>query len=166
MTRIGFTKQGITGKFLLTRPSRDVTEEGSVQYYALSISTHTPLAGRDNLNLSVQEHDFTFLLTRPSRDVTRTRSVISPIGIFLLTRPSRDVTHSCIIVSVTESISTHTPLAGRDGTFLLTPSILIRFLLTRPSRDVTDLYVPSDEDISISTHTPLAGRDILPATVF
>ena len=81
------------GQFLLTRPSRDVTNVyvTSVFIHCI-ISTHTSLAGRDKyfrccLSLSVQ-----FLLTRPSRDVTFLRSLIVTISIFLLTRPSRDVT--------------------------------------------------------------------------
>ena len=55
---------------------------------------------------------------------------------FLLTRPLRDVTIT-IDVQITEiTISTHTPLAGRDEN----DAILIC-------------------DYKISTHTPLAGRD-------
>ena len=77
-------------------------------------------------------------------------------------------------------ISTHTPLAGRDGAtrnsnvdvkFLLTrPSrgatqekfsgtFLIQFLLTRPSRGATRYRACSCSSDCISTHTPLAGRD-------
>ena len=34
---------------------------------------------------------------------------------FLLTRPSRDVTDKVEVSGTLETISTHTPLAGRDG---------------------------------------------------
>ena len=34
-------------RFLLTRPSRDVTEDLDKRVKTLEISTHTPLAGRD-----------------------------------------------------------------------------------------------------------------------
>ncbi len=36
-------------KFLLTRPSRDVTDQYNTGMYNGMISTHTPLAGRDEL---------------------------------------------------------------------------------------------------------------------
>ena len=62
--------------FLLTRPSRDVTKS----IYTLSveddISTHTPLAGRDQYQLSRTCLELTFLLTRPSRDVTKKTYVV------------------------------------------------------------------------------------------
>ena len=79
------------------------------------ISTHTPLAGRDNCRLLEECKKETFLLTRPLRDVTVPFS-FSP-------RPL--------------SISTHTPLAGRDVTELVVSSNNGGFLLTRPLRDVT-----------------------------
>ena len=57
------------------------------------------------------------------------------------------------------NISTHTPLAGRDGTHLGIIYGTLLFLLTRPSRDVTELIANGDNYGLISTHTPLAGRD-------
>ena len=59
-----------------------------------------------------------------------------PFAGFQLTRPLRGVTGDASINILSPFISTHTPLAGRDGV----------------SRDT-----PKPE--SISTHTPLAGRD-------
>ena len=59
------------------------------------------------------------------------------ISQFLLTRPSRDVTYPQTRLDMIYNISTHTPLAGRDG-------------------DITVNGFPE----SISTHTPLAGRDM------
>ena len=79
-------------KFLLTRPSRDVTSICDLFRIILRISTHTPLAGRDALS----------------------DAVLFDASEFLLTRPSRDVTQYEYTNSVTISISTHTPLAGRD----------------------------------------------------
>ena len=55
---------------------------------------------------------------------------------FLLTRPSRGVTSHDATTDGDNTISTHTPLAGRDSFGSTFP------LLSR-----------------ISTHTPLAGRD-------
>ena len=56
-------------------------------------------------------------------------------------------------------ISTHTPLAGRDVTFLLF-LVVQTFLLTRPLRDVTEDRQHFHRVLRISTHTPLAGRDL------
>ena len=56
-------------QFLLTRPSRDVTQGGEIL-----------------------DPDTEFLLTRPSRDVTAYRKQQEVLSEFLLTRPSRDVT--------------------------------------------------------------------------
>ena len=57
------------------------------------------------------------------------------------------------------TISTHTPLAGRDIPSSLEPVLITTFLLTRPLRDVTDVSVGNETEETISTHTPLAGRD-------
>ena len=56
--------------FLLTRPLRDVTVSYSHTILPISISTHTPLAGRDPAILTDALHRRQFLLTRPLRDVT------------------------------------------------------------------------------------------------
>ena len=79
-------------KFLLTRPSRDVT----------------------NWTILFQRIHLEFLLTRPSRDVTDLYSTESGYSEFLLTRPSRDVTQVSELFQFGCSISTHTSLAGRD----------------------------------------------------
>ena len=57
------------------------------------------------------------------------------------------------------TISTHTPLAGRDTILALPLALCHEFLLTRPSRDVTLACPKSINIFAISTHTPLAGRD-------
>ena len=57
-------------------------------------------------------------------------------------------------------ISTHTPLAGRDGMTAVPFPASTSFLLTRPSRDVTAFLVSVVVQVIISTHTPLAGRDL------
>ena len=100
--------------FLLTRPSRDVTFFLDTPISRPQISTHTPLAGRDIVVLYSLQPVKKFLLTRPSRDVTILYLLKSCAYKFLLTRPSRDVT----------DIIPYYPRASK-------------FLLTRPSRDVT-----------------------------
>ena len=57
-------------QFLLTRPSRDVTPLPFLTLPSLIISTHTSLAGRDDVIASANDSPARFLLTRPSRDVT------------------------------------------------------------------------------------------------
>ena len=84
---------GYRALFLLTRPSRDVTAHACKMRDHAGISTHTSLAGRDEipwLYVVIMQ----FLLTRPSRDVTNALTKQTTNMLFLLTRPSRDVTHS------------------------------------------------------------------------
>ncbi len=62
----------------------------------------------------VLTHGCKFLLTRPSRNVTMSCIVKDGGEQFLLTRPSRDVTIGRKRYEKVITISTHTPLAGRD----------------------------------------------------
>ena len=78
-----------------------------------------------------------FLLTRPLRDVTGWLYSRKRRMEFLLTRPLRDVTPPRFKACPFSSISTHTPLAGRDPFRFFTYDIESKFLLTRPLRDVT-----------------------------
>ena len=122
------------------------------------ISTHTPLAGRDqSFRLSRQNNNHfyshaprgarheppppllrlnVFLLTRPSRGATENPDASIADVRFLLTRPSRGATFGGLLCRRNNTISTHTPLAGRDRLDLI----------------IGTTYI-------ISTHTPLAGRD-------
>ena len=59
-----------TTEFLLTRPLRDVTKAAYRMSQMEKISTHTPLAGRDQYLPDHIQHYQRFLLTRPLRDVT------------------------------------------------------------------------------------------------
>ena len=78
------------------------------------ISTHTPLAGRDQHTETGTADHSRFLLTRPSRGVTIYRFSTSNITQISTHTPlaGRDyILDLCISVGL---ISTHTPLAGRD----------------------------------------------------
>ena len=123
------------------------------------ISTHTPLAGRDQFLLS-------------SCPIIQNFYSHAPCGARLL---------GGIHLTVCPCISTHTPLAGRDDNVTDTPSLLndfyshapcgarpdnplpesctILFLLTRPLRGATTNTGDYSAAEVISTHTPLAGRD-------
>ena len=81
------------GRFLLTRPLRDVTKGLQVFVCCYYISTHTPLAGRDSAR---EDRIETWLFI----------STHTPLA-------GRDMTRGEHDMSIT--ISTHTPLAGRDG---------------------------------------------------
>ena len=102
-----------------------------------TISTHTPLAGRD---LHCEPYITVFSI-----------STHTPLA-------GRDFLLCCYWLII--FISTHTPLAGRDGLAGDVASFYNLFLLTRPLRDVTSVKNKLSEIGSISTHTPLAGRDI------
>ena len=86
---------------------------------ACLISTHTPLAGRDRLRAVLRASTVKFLLTRPSRGATKNPTVAITLEAFLLTRPSRGATISRKHILIVDTISTHTPLAGRDPSFFL-----------------------------------------------
>ena len=79
--------------FLLTRPLRDVTGDRLKKDQRTRISTHTPLAGRDESQITGTASSYAFLLTRPLRDVTGYHGLFQLYHGFLLTRPLRDVTH-------------------------------------------------------------------------
>ena len=167
------------------------------------ISTHTPLAGRDDgtgqefsLLYNFYSHaprgarpypfigglaSHTFLLTRPSRGAT----VVAPPAISLISNFYSHAPRGARLIAVNnyqpiEDFYSHAPRGARpsavsrgdvSGIFLLTrpsrgatnlfcrKSSLTPFLLTRPSRGATSLTSGYTAAIRISTHTPLAGRD-------
>ena len=68
-----------------------------------------------------------FLLTRLSRGVTGSVLLHLALAIFLLTRLSRGVTERLLCFQRLHRISTHTPLARRDGIQALTDEIEMNF---------------------------------------
>ena len=83
---------------------------------SLSISTHAPLAGRDRVNAFIFRHILEFQPTRPLRGATFSIATVrqqpfdfnprAPCG----ARPCQ-----CVHLPAYPRISTHAPLAGRDG---------------------------------------------------
>ena len=169
-------------KFLLTRPSRDVTPTvtqvtvtGAISTHTslagrdpedpdgpggLQISTHTSLAGRD-LNNAIQQALGDNISTHTSlagRDYLRgfltDISVISTHTSLAGRDPENYITYEA-----PKKISTHTSLAGRDTAVNADRLSGGIFLLTRPSRDVTGTLQLEEIWGMISTHTSLAGRD-------
>ena len=72
-----------------------MTAQVDVRTVIVDISTHTPLAGRDQGVYLINTELLKFLLTRPLRDVTTAIASTDDEKIFLLTRPLRDVTSAC-----------------------------------------------------------------------
>ena len=99
------------------------------------------------------------LKSRPSRGSTVRPFYDTITKRFLLTRPSRGATGHSMQAKNRAFISTHTPLAGRDGEILQNAGNAAEFLLTRPSRGATSCSKFPALRAQISTHTPLAGRD-------
>ena len=103
-----------------------------------AISTHTPHARRDVLDLQTD----------------------AEIRIFQLTRLMRGVTQCDGIADIMLYISTHTPHARRDAfAMLLTDAFYISTHTPHARRDKA--YTQIYDNLTISTHTPHARRDII-----
>ena len=123
--------------FLLTRPLRGATTDKRSKCVYCYISTHTPLAGRDKDGFrscpflwNFYSHApcgarlipnpaifglLTFLLTRPLRGATLHQSLIPAILIYFYSHAPCGARHTIKEISDNlVTISTHTPLAGRD----------------------------------------------------
>ena len=146
------------------------------------ISTHAPLAGRDNYATGMTANSIRFQPTRPLRGATpRPRHGCAGSMLFQPTRPLRGATiqrlHSQRAIYISThaplagrddlvppficegGISTHAPLAGRDNSGCLTLLRSTGFQPTRPLRGATEEMPPEIRAEMISTHAPLAGRD-------
>ena len=92
-----------------------MTVSGREEKAQTGISTHTPLAGRDNTASSKSATALPFLLTRPLRDVTGGISgVLDLSGQISTHTPLAGRDHVALKDVANNLISTHTPLAGRD----------------------------------------------------
>ena len=146
------------------------------------ISTHTPLARRDSVNVVDSLSSPRFLLTRLLRGATRSGGRHQYRSGFLLTRLLRGATAPGLYTGENLPISTHTPLARRDKQNKMYSQADRLFLLTRLLRGATsrsteqagyslDFYSHAScearpcrmeaqtASMTISTHTPLARRD-------
>ena len=123
-------------RFQPTRPLRGATRYDGNSQRGQSISTHAPLAGRDNM----------------------TYAEWAGWKKFQPTRPLRGATYELITGSWESGISTHAPLAGRD--LMRDATELLSDISTHAplaGRDYRLLRLPHCQ--VISTHAPLAGRD-------
>ena len=123
--------------FLLTRPSRGATAGSSPQNtWHQTISTHTPLAGRD-----------WFIREPPHTPIISTHTPLAGRDNVLGRNPK------------SIQISTHTPLAGRDH---YVQGCIYRqgYFYSHAPRGARQLaWSDLWNRYAISTHTPLAGRD-------
>ena len=161
---------------------RGATRKGKRYGNGHDISTHTPLAGRDNRHKrrkrtceNFYSHApcgarlshaqffaefFEFLLTRPLRGATVNLELAHTFVIFLLTRPLRGATAMRTRCTQSAIISTHTPLAGRASDGGQKDCRVRNFYSHAPcgARHNSNRLLIRDD--FISTHTPLAGRDV------
>ena len=103
--------------YFYSRASREARQAPEpITETAAPISTHAPLARRDSIAGAPQILLSLFLLTRLSRGATRTSQTSRAVSsTFLLTRLSRGATKTAPEQPVSCPISTHAPLARRDG---------------------------------------------------
>ena len=126
--------------------------------YSQPISTHTPLAGRDDaLGLWLHfKKDFYSHAPRGARHLESVQNLSA--SQFLLTRPSRGATGTTASDLENRNFYSHAPRGARQELADLVTE-RIQFLLTRPSRGATCRLNHLVRLYPISTHTPLAGRD-------
>ncbi len=106
------------------------------------------------------ENPGAFQPTRPLRGATY-QSLMSRKKVieFQPTRPLRGATIVSPFLEVVKHISTHAPLAGRDGGRVPYDQYFMLFQPTRPLRGATIGMRDCRFFDGISTHAPLAGRD-------
>ena len=99
------------------------------------ISTHAPLAGRDQTLVATE--------TTPTE--------------FQPTRPLRGATVFSFVARVIIEISTHAPLAGRDRTGRINDNTITEFQPTRPLRGATTVYLKQADASGFQPTRPLRG---------
>ena len=124
--------------FQPTRPLRGATVLVPLCSVCLFISTHAPLAGRDPVGVRVIRPPFYFNPRAPCGARRYRFCFCSAAFLFQPTRPLRGATSlSSLLLLLGLNISTHAPLAGRDGRarwYTIPKSV---FQPTRPLRGAT-----------------------------
>ena len=146
-------------KFLLTRPSRGATILYLILCIVYSISTHTPLAGRDCNNLCLEFLNKNFYSHAPRGARHRPEQPRLENKNFYSHAPRRARPGWRRIRQCAYHFYSHAPRGARlKAPFKKSSST--SFLLTRPSRGATAMAYKVFRVAFISTHTPLAGRDL------
>ena len=103
-------------RFQPTRPLRGATAVSVRVAADVAISTHAPLAGRDQAGRLFVGRRLEFQPTRPLRGATITQALAKVREwVFQPTRPLRGATRPARQEILCLGISTHAPLAGRDS---------------------------------------------------
>ena len=169
--------------FQPTRPLRGATSYYLSTNLIIVISTHAPLAGRDEIKQLGYKPRRTFQPTRPLRGATRATEALrmcelyfnprAPCGarlagqhlvgrtaVFQPTRPLRGATIVPIIeIPQDLKFQPTRPLRGATNGGRA-KSASARFQPTRPLRGATQRRDNCLFAVAISTHAPLAGRDL------
>ena len=148
--------------FQSTRPLRGATLDAIGKGFAVSISIHAPLAGRDYLPIEEINSTQKFQSTRPLRGATVPRprlygqrlhiSIHAPLA-------GRDLRHS----PTGSRIRHFNPRAPCGARLFCVGSTMPPYLFqsTRPLRGATVGVARLGDRLIISIHAPLAGRDCL-----
>ena len=124
-------------EFQPTRPLRGATARPQGLPRAACISTHAPLAGRDLPREGSFAATNRFQPTRPLRGATVIYTEDQLVKVFQPTRPLRGATRGQRNHRLFQGISTHAPLAGRDGDIIAQTERTFEFQPTRPLRGAT-----------------------------
>ena len=143
------------GAFQSPRPLRGATE---LCFSGENFNPRAPCGARlgDVLALTPAQ---IFQPTRPLRGATCNSSDKDKDNKFQPTRPLRGATFYGRRRFLVYDISTHAPLAGRDGLRCRCAPYVDTFQPTRPLRGATGYKDKCGHRDHISTHAPLAGRD-------
>ena len=148
-------------QFQLTRPLRGATPLQGPRGTARKISTHTPLAGRDFVAVENSKRMRDFNSHAPCGARHFNGRSTSDVRRFQLTRPLRGATGLKIILRPSKTISTHTPLAGRDRITPLHMEIIRLFQLTRPLRGATTQTGEVRRVVkNFNSHAPCGARHL------
>ena len=129
--------------------------------FAFQISTHAPLAGRDNpCNSSNEDKDNKFQPTRPLRGATKSPKGSESGAGFQPTRPLRGATKEQDKQDKKREFQPTRPLRGATCSVRDRCHKYFIFQPTRPLRGATAEFLNGNaRRLRISTHAPLAGRD-------
>ena len=127
---------------------------------SIKISTHTPLAGRDDIMLYIviKFRHFNSHAPRGARQASQDRHCQQ---LHFNSHAPRGARRDRWVPVVSYSdVNSHAPRGARR-IHRRSDYITLKFQLTRPSRGATVSHQESRGSLDISTHTPLAGRDPL-----
>ena len=151
-----------SSSFQPTRPLRGATVPSEDNFYSMRISTHAPLAGRDSPSkayLSI------FMDFNPRAPCGARRTLGGRTEDFTYFNPRAPCGARRLYGSIcggAKSISTHAPLAGRDGSRNTNSFHASSFQPTRPLRGATVVLSHGTGSSVFQPTRPLRGATVLP----